>query len=241
MIKEKFIYCEKRNTLFCHIEKNGCESLRYLVLKEENHENPENVFSEQCNKYIYKKNIYSLLKKNPNVILICRNPYSRIISGFNNKVLSNNFQALKYTQKIKNYYNTNDEKRINFKEFINYIIKDNNIDNHFKPQYIWLEKIKKFKNIKIFKLEEISKINSYLKHLNFNNVLENYNYLHNENKLIKKDIKKVYKLHYDIFKTYLIDNIIPFKHNYFNSKLKKKFINKFKNDFKIFNYSYNIK
>jgi hypothetical protein len=41
-----FLY--KKNTLFCHIEKNSCESIRYLILKEEN--------EEKSSKYLGLKN-----------------------------------------------------------------------------------------------------------------------------------------------------------------------------------------
>ena len=118
-----FLYCKKRNTLFCHIEKNGCESIRYLILKEENEENPQNIWDEKINKYLYNnKDIYQLKIKNPNVILISRDPYSRIISGFNDKVLTNNFNYFNYTKNIMEFNNNNLDKRINFEEFINYII-----------------------------------------------------------------------------------------------------------------------
>ena len=242
-----FLYCEKRNKLFCHIEKNGCESIRYLILNEENHENPQNIWNEHINKYFYTdENIYKLQEKNPNVILISRDPYSRIISGFNDKVLGDNFNYFSYSQKIMNLNNNDITKRINFEEFINYIVEDDiyNIDNHFKPQYIWFNQIKIFKNIKIFKLEDTSEINFYLKQLNFNHILENYldKYYYSDNyrgnKLLKKDIPYADKLSYDIFKKDLINNnFIPLKINYFNDNLKKKFINKYKEDFDIFNYS----
>lgn len=243
-----YIYCKKRNTLFCHIEKNGCESIRYLILKEENEENPTDVFSIKVNKYLYNsKNIHQLQEKNPNVILISRNPYSRIISGFNDKVLSDyQGHGLPYIKNIMNLSNNDINKRINFEEFLNYIVKDDihNMDNHFKPQYTWLEDIKIFKNIKIFKLKDISKINTYLKELNFDNILENFLKLHfNPNlyrgdHLIKRDIPNVYKLHYDIFKEDIIrNNFIPLHKNYFNNDLKEKFINKYKKDFDLFNYS----
>ena len=115
-----YICCKKRNTLFCHIQKNGCESLQYLILKEEDEENPKLIWNANIiRKYLYNhKKIYKLKKKNPNVILISRNPYSRIISGFNDKIFTYNFNNLKYPQKIYRFYNNYITKRINFEEFI---------------------------------------------------------------------------------------------------------------------------
>ena len=239
-----FLYCKRRNTLFCHIEKNGCESLRYLVLKEQNHKNPEKIWDKEIDNYLYNsKNIHLLKKKEPNVILISRDPYSRIISGFNDKILSKNFLAMEYVQKMKRFYKSNDKKRVNFEEFINFIIKEVNVDNHFKPLYNWLNEIKIFKNIKILKLENPNEINLYLKKLNFDNVFENYldiyypNRDFNGKKTIHKDIKNVYKLYYDTFKKDVINNNYkPLKKNYFNDELKKKISDFFIKDFNIFNY-----
>ena len=248
-----YIYCEKRNTLFCHIEKNGCESLRLLVLKEENHSHPGKIWDEQIQRYLYNSgNVSSLAKNNPNVILISRDPYSRIISGFNDKVLGSNFTHFPYTKGIANFYNNDTNKRISFEEFINYITRDDHIDNHFRPQHHWLSCMQIFRNIKILKLENASEINCYLKELNFDNTLENYLDIYvtaahgygeeyRGDKLIKKDIPNAYKLHYDLFKPLMANNIIPLKKNYFTDELKTKFIGKYGKDFHTFNYSFDIK
>jgi len=161
------LYCPKKKTLFSVSPKCGEESIRYLILKEENIYNPEKIWREL--------NLFSNLNiKNVNYIyniIIVRNPYDRLVSGYIDKFLTGNYYHLQFCQNAKKYYNINDDNiRISFQQLVDYLITQpkKNLDAHFQPQHLQHNNIdNNIDNSIILKMENTNKINNILKYLGF--------------------------------------------------------------------------
>ena len=239
-------YSPTRNTIIQVAEKAGVESARYLILREEKIANPYNIWID--NSRFFGENMITLPKEARNISIV-RNPYTRLVSGYIDKFLTGNYNKLPFCQNIKKYYNNRDDNlRVSFQELVNYIINQpkNELDTHFKPQYL---QHKLMNNSVILKLENINEINNHLKTLEFDNSFDNYRDKHLYN-WKRVDIKNAHTLLYKDFdiaenrKYY--DKIglkydgaeVPKVENFYTKDLKDKVYNYFKEDFVQFEYSY---
>lgn len=226
----RYIYCPRRNTFFAHIEKSGCESLRYLVLKEEN--------VRDLN--IWKMNMYltsRIPSINSNYMVIVRNPYNRLVSGYLDKICSDNYKHLGICKAMHRYYNTDYEKRITFEQFVNYIVRQHpgNIDAHFQPQSYMFHKTQ---NMKIFKIEESKDIENELIRIGFVNKYKNYNTVVLPN--CNKERFDMGYVHNKYFHELNIENKVPIYSNFFTPELIELVYNYYQCDFKNFHYDRNI-
>ena len=138
------------------------------------------------------------------------------------------------------FYNRdmNDERRINFKELVYYIIlqEPNKLDEHFIPQSLIID-IKHIKKNKIFKMENIKELSTFLeKKMNFSNKFINYNkvILNRYHEKIDYD-GKPYELYYKDFKKFK-KNTIPKYNLFYNNELKEIVYNYYKKDFLLLKY-----
>ena len=231
----------KRKTIITHIAKNGCESLRYLLLKD------EGIFQEEMD--IWNKmtqNIihnpyhvrYFITHKKYKIITIVRDPYRRLVSGYIDKILGNNYNYLQFCKNIMRFYKRdfNDPKKVTFTEFVNYVVAHKNfnvMDEHFKPQSYCFHP--NMPNNKIMKLEDIKPIKQFFSEQEFLQNFINYN----------KDVINHYKVQvehheivYDKDATYFnqFEKVIP-KYKYFlNEDLKDKIYKFYEDDFRNFQY-----
>lgn len=240
-----YFYSPSRNIIISAPLKCGIESVRYLILCEENiklknHDEIWFKFNTNCS-------LVKIPNKNMNIkqLIIVRNPFTRLVSGYINKFLTSNYTKLGFSQKVAKYYKTNNTKRITFEELVNYIIKQNprSLDLHFKPQMC---DFKFTKNYEIIKIEEVNKINSFLEKNNFKNKFENFNrkFLFTNK---KENIENAFKLKYNEFDIgennegiAYQDAIIPFYHNFYNEDLIEKVYKYYKIDFDRLNYEKKI-
>lgn len=243
-----YYICPKRKVCFSVAEKCGTESIRYLILKEQNEPNPEKIWNPNyLNKY---RSVY--IPHDYNHIAIVRNPFERLVSGFLDKGMTGNFYRLDLFRKAIRKYgkDRNHKQRLNFEEFVNYIvtIPGRRLDNHFKPQTVSLN----LYNAKIFDIKS-KELNKYLKELGFENKFENYRmkYMYYWEKV---DIENAHKLYYEDFDIaekreekingdglgYQGAKVPKYKNFYTNKELKDKVYRYFINDFKILGYTYNL-
>lgn len=201
-------YYKAINILFIHIPKTGGTVIENEIKKKYQQTlysgKTNNLLKEPFNKKSLQHQFYTTLYKYKNVLdinfdnikifTVVRNPYDRVISDlFWHRFIKKNFTAEKVYQIIKN----------------NYINRDD-LDNHNQPQYKFItdENLELIKNIKIFKCEELNKINNELnKFLGFNiNIIQK-----NVNKdysryLNKNSISLINKFYYKDFELF---NYIP--------------------------------
>jgi hypothetical protein len=239
-----YFYSPKRKVIIFVAPKCGTESVRYLILCE------ENIKIKNHNDIWHKINKSMIKIPNPRMnikqLVIVRNPFMRLVSGYITKFLTLNYKKLDFSKKVARYYKTNNNRRVTFEELVNYIIKQNprNLDLHFKPQMC---DFKFTKNYEIIKLEEVHKINDFLKKNNFKNRFENYNrkFLFTNK---KKNIENAFKMKYFEFDIgekrdeiseegiAYNDAIIPFYHNFYNDELIEKVYKYYEQDFNRLNY-----
>ena len=172
---EIYFVCIKRKTIFARIPKAGVESIRHLILMEKGlYTNPTSLWSNIYTVTRQQKN--NLIKKGYKYIVIMRNPFERLVSGFTDKVLrASPTYKLKDVKNMIDYYgyNIRDKDKINFEEYVNYITtrREKDLNIHFKPATLMFEK----NHHKIFDLKDGDLINIYLKNLGFENKLLNFN------------------------------------------------------------------
>jgi hypothetical protein len=242
-------YCPKHNVIIQVAPKCGEESVRYLIFREENIENPHNIW-----KNVKEIQIPKSLLLIPKIICIVRNPYNRLVSGYIDKFLTGNYHHLPFCKKVKEYYKRDDDnKRITFKEFVNYIISQpyDSLDPHFKPQFL---QHNLNNSVYILKLENISEIERILCIVGFKNKFINYRDEHLYKFKKKKYNNNVYDMYYKDFdiaenrnnreelRPSGCDGVgyqnanIPYYDDFYDEELKKKIYSYYKDDFKIFNY-----
>ena len=250
------------NNLIAHIEKCGCESVMLLAAKENNiinHNNKVNIFDYNLKKIrvpqhqLYKYN-------NLNHIYIVRNPYKRLVSAYLGKVcIAQDYYKNIWKEYLKkNNFNVNcdDNLRISFEDFVNGIIKldKNKLDNHLKPQHLFINKNNKNKTI--LKLED-RKLNSKLKKIGLKNKFVSYNLWYH--KYITQEQPYAYKMYYNEFDVcekrpnnekmrgndYVpwhtgleyTNAVVPKCCNFYNDDLKSKVYDYYYEDFIEFEYS----
>ena len=235
----------KRKTIVTHIAKNGCESLRYLLLKDENIFKEEmDIWNKMTQNIIHNPHHvrYFITQKNYKLITIVRDPYRRLVSGYVDKILGNNYNYLQFCKNIMQFYRRdfNDKRRVTFEEFVNYVVAHKNyhaMDEHFKPQS-YCYHLNMPKNT-IMKLEDIKPIKEFFDEQGFTQNFINYN-----KEIISRHYKtqidnneKVHNKTADYFNKF--DKTIP-KYEYFlTEELKEKIYNFYKKDFVLYKYNKN--
>jgi hypothetical protein len=164
------------------------------------------------------------------IIIIIRNPFIRLISGFHEKYRKDGqFEKLWKSKKV-----------LNFKNFVDELVSNSHcIENHhFTPQLSeeWNDKIYNHKNLKIYDLENIDY--DYLEQV-YNkkipkNILQYRGHFRSSimknKKIIKQDNIKVYDFEIDKFEVgaqYSCDL-------YYNEDIEKKVLLFYKKDFDFF-------
>ena len=179
------LYLKKNKIIYVAIPKAACSSIKLAIAKilNLNLNNSTSIHSSKAirihDELIWRKyNLFFLLKssfiarnKNKNIktFTVVRNPYSRIFSAWQNKILEKEpMYALKYNNLSENIYpNTIRSIQLSFESFMVYLesnmSKVDSFDNHWKPQSLYLE----LGNVDydfIGKVEEFEKVEIYLKH-----------------------------------------------------------------------------
>ena len=224
-----YAYSQKYNYVIGWSAKSGCTYFRQLFLelhKDELDYIPPSNWHNLEKDFPIPKNIDSI-----NKIIICRNPYKRVVSMFTNKycgpapiaILQNKFKLDKIT--FRNFV-----KKLAYFKIQN---KLNCIDHHIKEQTFNFNK----KHAYIIRLEEFDEniINIY-KSLNLQPLIPNIkNFLNNDTckNITKKNNETVYV--YD--KEYDINNTLFPDYKYFyDIELLDLVYKIYENDFIIFNY-----
>ncbi len=251
------------NNLIAHIEKSGCESVMLLVAKENNiinHNNKVNIFSHDLSEFrIGQNKIHKY--NNLNHIYIVRNPYRRLVSAYLSKVCCCKHQYdscwKEYFKKNNFKVNDDDNLRLSFEDFINGIIKldKNKVDNHFKPQHLFLNKNNK--NRTILKLEDTDLNSKLKKKAGLTNNFISYNLWYHKH--ITQEQPGACKMSYNEFDVCekrpinermrgdshvhwhsgleYTNAIVPKWYNFYNDDLKSKVYNYYNEDFIEFEYS----
>jgi hypothetical protein len=239
----------KRKVCFSVAEKCGTESIRYLILKEQEEENPEKIWHPN---YIHKYRSQYIPEGYTHIAII-RNPYERLVSGYLDKVITGNYYRLDFIKKAMRFYNRDLRRyknRLSFEEFVNYIIRipGRRLDIHFRPQTVVLNLTE---NTIFFDIKD-PKLNLYLKNIGFKNTFDNYRmkYMYTWKKV---HIPNAYKLYYNDFDIAenrkeeingdgigFQDANVPLYKDFYNEDLKDKIYRYFINDFKILKYNNSI-
>ena len=212
-----FLVDDTNKILFGWSPKCGCSHIKNIYWFLQNGKN---------NNKIHIRCEYNKLPENTEdytIIIICRSPYKRLVSGFLDK----------YNKKGQ-FRNKWKDKKLSFNNFINEVIKKEWTmvnENHFTPQTTQhFDKVKLSKNINIYDIgnidyEYIEKL--YDKKIP-NEVLKKKQ--GHERKIFNKTINEsVYDLNIDDY----IDYNIDLKY-FYNQDIKKKVYNFFIDDFKFF-------
>jgi hypothetical protein len=150
------MFSSRGNKLFIHIPKNGGISIKTVLQEKYSYPFDGHYTCQQMkaksilNNFTYEE-----------IFSTCRNPFSRMVSVYFSlqrkmKLYSHYFDNLDLTIPFKYY---------SFSHFVEFFLKQNNLNFHymntymFLPQHTWLDTSD---NVKIFKIEEISKIEKYL-------------------------------------------------------------------------------
>ena len=133
-----YFICPKRKVCFSVAEKCGVESIRYLILREQEEKNPEKIWHPD---YI-RKYISEYVPHDYTHIAIVRNPYERLVSGYLDKCLTGNYYRLDFCKKAIRFHHRDrsDKKRLSFEELVNYMITvpGRRLDIHFRHQTVIL-------------------------------------------------------------------------------------------------------
>lgn len=220
----KFLVDDKKKIIFGWSPKCGCTHIKKIFLYlYKNEINLEANCHPKC--AIYNKNLPDNIH-HYTTIIICRNPYKRLISGFLDKYNSVN-------GKLRHLWK---HDRLTFREFIEeLIIKNWNVidKHHFEPQTSddFKEHILNSKKLKIFDIENIDY--GYIENLynkKIPNILLNEKGVH---------IRKKYEMN---IKTSICDVNIDdyYEHNveikyFYDDNIKNKIYGFYKEDFLFFN------
>ena len=219
---------EKHKLQFSHIPKSGCQSVRKFLLQI----NEENINIDIWSKEFEKKYII----RTTNTLSgykhysLTRNPYSRIVSCYFNKIVGVNWDKFKRHFRRK-YIGT----RPTFREFI---IRLNqgilNANEHWTPQH----KLINNQNTKIFKLEDKESIdNEMLKETGFK--FTHFKARHHMHNVFDSDHfvgDKSYEYLVDFFNS----SSQPIYKNFFDEEIKSIVFNLYELDFINFSYSKNL-
>ena len=224
-----FLVDKKLKIIFGWSAKCGCSHIKKIFWYLQN-DNEDNTIHRVRDRQPLPKNI-----KDYTIILIIRNPYERIISGFLDKYKENGSFRRLWKHKI-----------ITFSTFIDELIKDDYImidKHHFTPQTTELfdkELIYKSKCIKVFDIKNVDY--DYIEKIYNKKIPESL--LQFKGGHEKKDYDKILETPiYDLpIKLYTEYNI-PIQY-FYNEDVLTKIYNFYKNDFiffKEFGFNYSIK
>ncbi|HUJ79575.1 MAG TPA: sulfotransferase family 2 domain-containing protein [Nitrospiria bacterium] len=167
-----YFICPSRKVIFSAIPKSGVESLRYLILREEREPNPHRIWEPRFDKYIIT--IRRSFPADHAYLVIVRNPYHRLVSGYLDKFLTGNFHLLPFCETAMHFYrrSMHDGRRVNFEEFVTFLVAQppHLVDPHFQPQ---TSLFRMCSRARIYKLEERG-IHDALRELGFTHEFLNY-------------------------------------------------------------------
>jgi len=216
-----FLIDNKKNLIFGWSAKCGCSHIKkiYWFFQNGQIDNPIHINVEEFKELPLNIEDY-------HIIIISRNPYKRIVSGFLDK----------YSPYGMFRHLWNDEK-ITFIDFVNELIIRNweKIDvHHFIPQTeekFNINILNKSKNLKIFDIENIDY--NYIENLFDEKIpdeLITYKGEHIRKIYDESFDKKVYNLELNEYFNFNIK-----LENFYNDEIKEKIYNFYKNDFLFFN------
>lgn len=224
-----YAYSKKYNYIIGWSAKSGCTYFRQLFLelhKKELDQDPTDRWHVLEKDFPIPKNI-----NNINKIILCRNPYKRVVSMFANKYCGGkDHRVLSYKFKLR---------KVTFREFIyalSYFKKQNKlnfIDIHIQEQTLHFNK----NNAYIIKIEEFNNniINLY-KSLGLLSIIPNIEIFFKK-KITKNETTRNNETIYVFDKEYNINNTVFPDYKYFyDKKLLDLVYEIYKNDFIIFNY-----
>ena len=235
------VFFKEFNLYIATIEKIGVCSGRTFCLKHYNlYTHPSDLWKSKMNQFVKNINLNTVLKNNSTVLILTRNPFDRIISGYLDKFIRT--LQLPFCKNIVNFYKS-DINRISFKEFIDYLyINKNNsgsFDSHFRPQtkFYKYTTLKPYKNFIFVDIKNSNKINEVLSKYNFKEKYPRTSYNVNfETKLFPEIFNK--KLNYynenNICKSIKCDYS-----SFLNDDIRMKIISIYQDDFKFLNYKTN--
>ena len=225
-------YIEKKNKLIiAHIPKSGCQSIRKMLLESNNqYKDHSSLWEGNIRKYIIRD---FTRFNNYTKIAIVRNPYERLISGYKDKILTDNYKFLGFSKELKREKNLSDDVRISFKDFVYYIKNNRNkLDPHFKPQTTLFD-VRQFKILKIGKIN----LESFFKKYN----LKYEQVKGHEKTCTDNNLTSTETLHdkdYTFFKKYIDQNTF-FKYELFlTPELKEIIYDVYKRDFQLLKYDF---
>ena len=246
-----YYLCHKRKVIFTEMPKNGCESIRHLILREEGiYENPKDIWNKINHGYkgiTYKisgDDIKNFMEKNSDykLLTIIRNPFTRLVSGYFDKIIRPENVTYPYCKRViiahgrKRQTSTT---KVSFEEFVNYIIKEDKqtLDYHYRPQTNLFDIT--IRNNEMLKMEDIPNIKKRLKELGFKEEYTNYNKVIKKEYQIKIDIKdiNIYKQYGEFYKIFDKKYQPKTEYYYKDEELKKKVYEFYKKDFELLNYS----
>jgi len=234
------LYLNKNKIIIFWSYKCGCTFIKTLfyntILNKKYSINYIKLISFMSTFYFLNLNKIQMYKK----ILICRNPYSRIVSCFIDKYINGRFTKYMnyniFLNKINNIFFRN-KKNINFtfENFINilYEITQHNFSYYIlEKKHIMLQFDKNIKIDKIYKLENFDE----KKFLNNEFNIKIYNKINNDFgnntncSICKNTINNVYEMNYEQLLKLKNDNKIPNFRCFYNNEIKIKIDIIYKND-----------
>ncbi|XP_043942839.1 carbohydrate sulfotransferase 9-like [Protopterus annectens] len=134
--------------IYCSVPKVGCSNWKRTILQLSMNisgRDPGEFSQKNIHRSILIKNLtsYSLQKQlfllqNYTKIMFSRNPLERLVSAYRDKFLhENDYYSTTVANKIKRKYRhkSNDNSTVTFKEFIRYVVEENNNDIHWMPMF----------------------------------------------------------------------------------------------------------
>lgn len=223
-----FLIDENKLTIFGWSAKCGCTHIKNIFyflkydkfVEENNHVSMHSIFkwSRLSNNILDNINKFT-------IIIFCRNPYKRIVSGFRDKYAHNGEIRYKWP----------DKKNIRFKKFVNQLGNWKYIDfHHFTPQTseAFNFKITEGKIFKCFDIENIDyDFIEKLYNKKIPSQIINFKGEHVKQDLIKDEFKtkNIFDLNLDVYNSYKIS----YKY-FYDEEIKEKVYDFYKNDFLLF-------
>lgn len=236
----------KEKVIISTIEKIGLCSSRTLVLKHHGlYDHKRDLWSSKIKKLLININLNSKLftKENWKLLILKRNPYDRLVSGYLNKVIKT--CKLPIVKNSLKHYKKNQNERVSFEEFVKYLSIRNNVkkDTHFKPQsdFYNVNDAKSKSFITFIDIEDNEKINEFLKSNGISMEFPHYTY-HGYDNIFTEDVE----LHNKSYDYYIKNNLIiknEDKHvlykNFYKDEEIKKIVKKlYFEDFKKLGYKF---
>jgi len=147
------------------IAKCGCSFIKKMILsmvEEQQVENKDIHYCFNSSKYFNSRNDVNELAECKWMFALVRNPFARIVSFYKDKIelARTEYRHIEYLEK---YYFGMFNKEMTFSEFVYTVcdLPDDVAEIHFRSQFDSLPK-KYFNRIKIFRIEEMDDVVSYI-------------------------------------------------------------------------------